>query len=38
VVLAATNEAVLRMVSLETLRAHAVDVPDDPSELDQGRP
>ena len=34
VVLAATNEAVLRMVPLQTLRTHAVDVPDDLSELD----
>ena len=33
VVLAATNEAVLQLVPLETLREHAVDVPDDPGEL-----
>ena len=34
VVLASTNEAVLELVPLETLREHAVDVPDDPSALD----
>ncbi|HRD61412.1 MAG TPA: DUF2237 domain-containing protein [Nocardioides sp.] len=34
VVLAATNEAVLRLIPLETLREHAVDVPDDLSDLD----
>jgi hypothetical protein len=34
VVLASTNEAVLTIVPLEALRAHAVDVPDDPGELD----
>lgn len=33
VVLAATNEAALAYVPLEILRAHAVDVPDDPSGL-----
>ncbi len=33
VVLAATNEAVLRIVPLEALREHAVDVPDDLSDL-----
>jgi uncharacterized protein (DUF2237 family) len=34
VVLAATNEAVLRVVPLEALRQHAVDVPADPSSLE----
>ena len=33
VVLAATNEAVLRVVPLEALRQHAVDVPPDLSSL-----
>lgn len=33
VVLAATNEAVLRLVPLEVLRRYAVDVPSDPGEL-----
>jgi len=33
VVLASTNEAVLDVVSLEVLREHTVDVPDDPSAL-----
>ena len=33
VVLAATNEAVLELVPLDALRAHAVDVPADPSSL-----
>ncbi|GAB7189519.1 DUF2237 domain-containing protein [Kineococcus sp. NUM-3379] len=33
VVLAATHEAVLRIVPLEVLTAHAVDVPDDLSSL-----
>lgn len=33
VVLAATNERVLDLVPLEALRAHAVDVPDDPGDL-----
>lgn len=33
VVLAATNEAVLRLVPMDVLREHAVDVPDDPSAL-----
>ena len=33
VVLAATNEAVLRIVPLEALREHAVDVPADPGSL-----
>ena len=34
VVLAATNQAVLSIVPLELLREHAVDVPDDLSQLD----
>jgi uncharacterized protein (DUF2237 family) len=34
VVLAATNEAVLSIVPLDTLRSYAVDVPDDPSALE----
>lgn len=34
VVLAATNEAVLGIVPLAVLRAHAVDVPADPGALD----
>ncbi|WP_309650561.1 DUF2237 domain-containing protein [Nocardioides sp.] len=34
VVLAATNEAVLRLVPLATLQQHAVDVPEDLSGLD----
>jgi uncharacterized protein len=34
VVLASTNEAVLRIVPLAALREHAVDVPADPSSLD----
>ncbi len=34
VVLAATSEAALEVLSLEVLQAHAVDVPDDASELD----
>ena len=34
VVLASTNEAVLQLVPLEALKAHAVDVPDDLGELD----
>jgi uncharacterized protein (DUF2237 family) len=34
VVLAATNVAVLEIVPLAALRAHAVDVPDDPGSLD----
>jgi uncharacterized protein (DUF2237 family) len=34
VVLAATNEAVLRIVPLEALQEHAVDVPADPGALD----
>jgi uncharacterized protein (DUF2237 family) len=33
VVLAATHESVLQIVPLETLREHAVDVPDDPGAL-----
>jgi uncharacterized protein (DUF2237 family) len=33
VVLASTNEAVLRIVPMEALREHAVDVPADPSSL-----
>ena len=34
VVLAATNQAVLRVVPLEVLRQYAVDVPADPSSLE----
>jgi uncharacterized protein (DUF2237 family) len=34
VVLAATSEAVLRVVPIEALRQHAVDVPEDISSLD----
>lgn len=34
VVLASTNEAVLRIVPLAALTAHAVDVPQDPSSLE----
>ncbi len=34
VVLAATNEAVLRIVPIAALRQHAVDVPADPSSLE----
>ncbi|MBS1837804.1 MAG: DUF2237 domain-containing protein [Actinobacteria bacterium] len=34
VVLAATNERVLEVVPIDVLRSHAVDVPDDPSSLD----
>lgn len=34
VVLAATHEKALEIVPLEILRAHAVDVPDDPSALE----
>jgi uncharacterized protein (DUF2237 family) len=34
VVLAATHERTLEVVPLEVLQAHAVDVPDDPAELD----
>ncbi len=34
VVLAATNEAVLQIVPMAALRAHAVDVPADPSSLE----
>ena len=34
VVLASTNRTVLRIVPLEALRQHAVDVPDDPSGLE----
>ena len=33
VVLAATSEAVLRVVPLAALQQHAVDVPEDPSSL-----
>ncbi|KRB78241.1 hypothetical protein ASE01_07370 [Nocardioides sp. Root190] len=33
VVLASTNELSLRLIPLEVLREHAVDVPDDPSAL-----
>jgi len=35
VVLASTNEAVLRLVPLDVLREHAVDVPSDLSGLDE---
>jgi uncharacterized protein (DUF2237 family) len=35
VVLAATNEAVLQVVPLAALQEHAVDVPADPSSLEQ---
>jgi hypothetical protein len=35
VVLAATNEAVLQIVHLEALQKHAVDVPADPSSLEE---
>lgn len=34
VVLASTNEAVLRLIPLEVLRQYAVDVPSDPGALD----
>lgn len=34
VVLAATNEAVLRIVPLAVLQEHAVDIPPDPSSLE----
>jgi len=34
VVLASTNESVLRMIPLEVLQRYAVDVPSDPSALD----
>ena len=34
VVLAASHEAVLRLIPLEALQHHAVDVPEDPSSLD----
>ncbi len=34
VVLASTNEAVLRLVPLEILREYAVDVPEDPRDLE----
>ena len=34
VVLASTNESVLRLVPLEVLRQHAVDVPADPGALE----
>jgi uncharacterized protein (DUF2237 family) len=34
VVLASTNEKVLELVPLEALRSMAVDVPDDPGDLD----
>ncbi len=33
VVLASTNAAVLDIVALDALQAHAVDVPSDPSSL-----
>ena len=36
VVLAATNEAVLRIVPIDALRRHAVDVPEDARSLDPG--
>ncbi|MBX3283941.1 MAG: DUF2237 domain-containing protein [Actinobacteria bacterium] len=35
VVLAATNEAVLELVPLTALQQHAVDVPDDPGDLEE---
>jgi len=35
VVLAGTNEAVLRIVPISALREHAVDVPADPSSLER---
>ena len=35
VVLAATNERTLEIISLEVLQEYAVDVPDDPSALDE---
>jgi uncharacterized protein (DUF2237 family) len=35
VVLASTNEAALRIVPIAALLEHAVDVPDDPSQLDR---
>lgn len=35
VVLASTHEAVLAIVSLDVLREHAVDVPEDPGGLEQ---
>jgi hypothetical protein len=34
VVLASTNEAVLRVVPLAALQQHAIDVPADPSSLE----
>lgn len=34
VVLAATNQRVLDIVDLEVLRSYAVDIPDDPRDLD----
>lgn len=37
VVLAATNQAVLRIVPMDALRQHAVDVPEDASSLDPGQ-
>jgi hypothetical protein len=37
VVLASTNAAVLSVVPLDALREHAVDVPADPSALDDDR-
>lgn len=33
IVLSATNETILEVMDLETLRQYAVDVPDDPSQL-----
>ena len=36
VVLASTNASVLRLVPIEVLRQHAVDVPTDLSSLDEG--
>jgi uncharacterized protein (DUF2237 family) len=33
VVLSSTNERALELIPLEVLRAHAVDVPDDPGAL-----
>ena len=36
VVLAATNERALEVIPIDALRAHSVDVPDDPGELTNG--
>ncbi|GAB2969519.1 DUF2237 family protein [Nocardioides montaniterrae] len=35
VVLSSTNQRALELIPLEALRAHSVDVPDDPSALDR---